>query len=79
MLFFLRKKHLHRIIFLSVFLLHRQLRRFLTEDVIKDLMGDAHAIAELEKEWEQLQEDRNLLRQTFPMGNAKARHLFNFF
>ena len=54
---------------------NRQLRKFLSEDVIKDLMGDAHAIAELEKEWEQLQEDRNLLRQTFPMGNARVSSL----
>ena len=50
----------------------RHMRSFLTEDVVRDLTGDAHAIAELEKEWEQLVEDRERLRLTFPMGNAKV-------
>jgi hypothetical protein len=54
------------------FLYNRNLRRFLTEDVIRDLMGDAHAIAELEREWEQLQEDRDRLRLTFPMADTKV-------
>jgi DNA-directed RNA polymerase II subunit RPB1 len=44
----------------------------LSENVVKDLVGDATAIAELEKEWEQLQEDRIALRQIFPTGDNKA-------
>ena len=34
-------------------------------------MGDAHSISELEKEWEQLQEDREALRHIFPTGDKK--------
>ena len=50
----------------------RQLRKCLTEEVIKDLMGNAVVIAELEKEWEQLAEDRNNARQVFPKGDSKV-------
>jgi len=39
---------------------------------VKDLVGDALVIAELEKEWEQLQEDRIALRQIFPTGDSKV-------
>ena len=50
----------------------RQLKRCLAEDVVKEIMGDAHVIEELEKEWEQLQEDRQALRQVFPTGDSKV-------
>ena len=43
---------------------------------MKDLVGDAHATAELEREWEQLQEDRMALRQIFPTGDNKVGCLF---
>jgi len=49
----------------------RQLRKYLNEEIVRDLVGDAHAISELEKEWEQLQEDRAALRQIFPSGDSK--------
>lgn len=44
----------------------------MNEDIVKELVGDAHAIAELEKEWEQLSEDRLALRQIFPSGESKV-------
>jgi len=50
----------------------RHLRKYLNEDIVKELVGDAHAIAELEKEWEQLTEDRLALRQIFPSGESKV-------
>lgn len=39
---------------------------------MKDLLGDAHTTSELEREWEQLKEDRDILRQTFPTGDSKV-------
>ena len=50
----------------------RQLKRCMAEDIVKDIMGDSHVIEELEKEWEQLQEDRQALRQVFPTGDSKV-------
>ncbi|XP_013401160.1 DNA-directed RNA polymerase II subunit RPB1 [Lingula anatina] len=49
----------------------RDLRKTLSEEVVKDLLGDAHALAEMEAEWEQLKEDREILRQVFPKGDSK--------
>ncbi|XP_005100330.1 DNA-directed RNA polymerase II subunit RPB1 [Aplysia californica] len=49
----------------------RAMRKCLQEDVIKDLMGDASLMAELEQEWEQLQEDRVGIRQVFPTGDSR--------
>ncbi|KAK3607283.1 hypothetical protein CHS0354_002907 [Potamilus streckersoni] len=49
----------------------RQLRRCLTEDIIKDMLGDHHTLQELEKEWDQLKDDREALRQIFPSGDSK--------
>lgn len=48
------------------------MKKCLTEDIIKDLMGDAHAMSELEKEWDQLKDDRDSLRKIFPMGDSKV-------
>ncbi|KAG5899829.1 hypothetical protein JTB14_012300 [Gonioctena quinquepunctata] len=50
----------------------RYLRRVFTEDVIKQLMGSGEVISELEREWEQLQKDREALRQIFPSGESKV-------
>ncbi|XP_064614759.1 LOW QUALITY PROTEIN: DNA-directed RNA polymerase II subunit RPB1-like [Liolophura sinensis] len=50
----------------------RELKRWLAEDVIKDLAGDATVLAEVEREWEQLKEDREILRQVFPRGDSKV-------
>ena len=49
----------------------RSLKKCLSEDVIKELMGDAHTVAELDREWDQLKEDRDILRQIFPTGDSK--------
>ncbi|KAI4468651.1 dna-directed rna polymerase [Holotrichia oblita] len=50
----------------------RYLRRVFNEDVIKELMGSGEVISELEREWEQLQKDREALRQIFPSGESKV-------
>ena len=39
------------------------MRKTLNEEVIKDMMGDASLMSELEREWEMLQEDRSSIRQ----------------
>jgi DNA-directed RNA polymerase II subunit RPB1 len=49
----------------------RQLKKSLTEEVVRELLADAHAQAEIEQEWEQLKEDRDSLRQIFPSGDSK--------
>lgn len=49
----------------------RAMRRCLKEEVIKDLMGDAGTMAELEREWEQLCNDREGIRQVFSTGDAR--------
>nr|NVI77396.1 RNA polymerase II 215kD subunit [Cucujiformia]NVI77402.1 RNA polymerase II 215kD subunit [Cucujiformia]NVI77437.1 RNA polymerase II 215kD subunit [Cucujiformia] len=50
----------------------RYLRRVFSEDVIKQLMGSGEVISELEREWEQLQKDREALRQIFPSGDSNV-------
>ncbi|KAL4220549.1 DNA-directed RNA polymerase II subunit RPB1 [Mactra antiquata] len=49
----------------------RQLKKSLTEETIRELLSDAHALSEIEQEWEQLKEDRDSLRQIFPSGDSK--------
>ena len=41
------------------------MRKTLNEEVIKDMMGEAALVSELELEWKQLQEDRLSLRQVW--------------
>lgn len=50
----------------------RKLKKFLGEDIIRSVVGDAGVLSELEREWEQLQEDRLALRQIFPSGDNKV-------
>ncbi|CAK9294858.1 unnamed protein product [Gordionus sp. m RMFG-2023] len=50
----------------------RYLRRYLNEDIVKDLVGNTHCLTELEKEWDQLKEDQAMLRQIFPTGDSKV-------
>lgn len=50
---------------------NRQLKKSLTEEVIRELLSDAHCLSEIEQEWEQLREDRDALRQIFPSGDSK--------
>jgi len=49
----------------------------LNEDIVKELVGDARVAAELEKEWDQLAEDRLALRQIFPSGESKVTNATN--
>lgn len=46
-----------------------------TEDVVRELMGSATAVSELEKEWERLRKDREILRTIFPTGDSKVSGL----
>lgn len=50
----------------------RQMRKIFTEDVLKDMLGSNDTVAELEKEWEQLNNDRDTLREIFPSGESKV-------
>uniref|UniRef100_A0A131XL90 DNA-directed RNA polymerase subunit n=1 Tax=Hyalomma excavatum TaxID=257692 RepID=A0A131XL90_9ACAR len=50
----------------------RYLRKVFTEDVVRELMGSATAVSELEKEWERLKKDREILRTIFPTGDSKV-------
>lgn len=50
----------------------RYLRRIFTEDVVKELSESGFVIQELEAEWEQLNRDRDALRQIFPSGESKV-------
>ena len=50
----------------------RRLRRHLQEDVVRDLCSSAAALQELESEFNQLAEDREILRRIIPSGNSKV-------
>lgn len=54
------------------FLFHRYLRKIFTEDVLRELLGSGEVISALEQEWEQLNRDRDALRQIFPSGENKV-------
>ena len=58
----------------SILSIHlRQLRKYFKEDIVRDLLTSPTAQAELEAEWQQLKEDRENLRSTFPTGNSRVR------
>lgn len=46
----------------------------LQEDVVKDVMTNAHVQSALEKEFDKMREDRKVLRTIFPTGDSKVRH-----
>ncbi|XP_041094134.1 DNA-directed RNA polymerase II subunit RPB1-like [Polyodon spathula] len=50
----------------------RALRRILQEEVVKDVMTNALVQGTLEKEFEQMKEDRDILRAIFPTGDSKV-------
>lgn len=50
----------------------RALRRMLQEDVVKDVMTNAHVQSSLEREFEKMKEDREILRAIFPTGDSKV-------
>lgn len=50
----------------------RALRRMLQEDVVKDVLTNAHVQSALEREFEKMKEDRDVLRAIFPTGDSKV-------
>lgn len=50
----------------------RQLRKCFKEDIVRDLLTSSTAQTELEAEWQQLKEDREIIRTVFPTGNSKV-------
>jgi len=50
----------------------RYLRRIFNEDIVREMMGSGEVISELEREWEQLNKDRSVLREIFPSGESKV-------
>ncbi|KTF81677.1 hypothetical protein cypCar_00017832 [Cyprinus carpio] len=50
----------------------RALRRTLQEDVVKDVLTNAHVQSALEREFEKMKEDREILRAIFPTGDSKV-------
>ncbi|XP_029177785.1 DNA-directed RNA polymerase II subunit RPB1 [Nylanderia fulva] len=50
----------------------RYLRRIFNEDIVREMMGSGEVISELEREWEQLNKDRAVLREIFPSGESKV-------
>ncbi|RWS27708.1 DNA-directed RNA polymerase II largest subunit-like protein [Leptotrombidium deliense] len=50
----------------------RYLRRIYTEDVVREILGSATSLSELELEWERLKKDREILREIFPTGDNKV-------
>ncbi|XGW22124.1 hypothetical protein V3C99_004806 [Haemonchus contortus] len=49
----------------------KSLRKYYTEDLVRELQASPEATKELEAEFQQLEEDRRLLRKIFPTGDAK--------
>ena len=50
----------------------RNLRRIFNEDITRELMGSSEVITEIDREWDQLNRDRETLRQIFPTGENKV-------
>ena len=50
----------------------RYLRRIFNEEITRELISSAEVINEIEHEWEQLEQDREALRQIFPTGENKV-------
>ncbi|XP_057281010.1 DNA-directed RNA polymerase II subunit RPB1-like, partial [Pezoporus wallicus] len=50
----------------------RALRRTLQEELVKELLSNAHVQNELEREFERMREDREVLRVIFPTGDSKV-------
>ncbi|CAL1687412.1 unnamed protein product [Lasius platythorax] len=50
----------------------RYLRRIFNEEIVREMMGSGEVISELEREWEQLNKDRAVLREIFPSGESKV-------
>ena len=53
------------------------MKRFLQDEIVRDIVGSAASHQELEAEFSQLEKDRDVLRAIFPSGNSKVS--FNSF
>lgn len=51
----------------------RNMRKAMKEDVVRQVISDAHVQTELDKEFQVLAEDRELLRQIFSKGDSRVR------
>jgi hypothetical protein len=52
--------------------LHRRMKRFLQDEIVRDIVGSAASHQELEAEFSQIEKDREDLRSIFPSGNSKV-------
>jgi DNA-directed RNA polymerase II subunit RPB1 len=50
----------------------RYVRKLFTDEVLREMVGSADVVAEIDREWDQLKKDRESLRQIFPTGNNKV-------
>ena len=50
----------------------RYARKIFTDEILREMVGSSEVVAAVESEWEQLQRDRDTLRQIFPTGNSKV-------
>ena len=53
----------------------RHLRKYYTEEIVRDLTTSTSAQSELEKEWQQMLLDRKEARDVFRSGNSKVTML----
>lgn len=52
----------------------RHLRKYFSEEIVRDLTTSTSVQAELEKEWQQMLQDRKEAREVFRSGNSKVRN-----
>ncbi len=57
---------------LSALFHDRRLKNFVQEDVLKNLTENANASALFDEEFEELRNDREILRQIFPTGESRV-------
>lgn len=51
---------------------HKSISECYQEDIVKDLLTNAHILSEIMKEWDQLSQDRKVLRRIFKTGEQKV-------
>ena len=52
------------------------MKRFLQDEIVREIVGSAAAHQEMEAEFSQLVKDRDVLRSIFPSGTSKV--IFQF-
>ena len=60
-------------------LIFRRLKRFLQDEIVREIVSGAAAQQELEAEFSQLEKDRETLRAIFPTGNSKVGYVVFIF